>query len=96
MAYKPRRRDSWVRLTSKDTLKALIKQRRLSYGQIGDMVDCHRSMISALVNGHRRSCTEDLARRIALVLDVPLEVLFFDPSTSAVGGNNDTLLRRPA
>lgn len=85
-----------MKLTSKDTLKALIKQRRLSYRQIGNMIDCNGSMISALVNGHRTSCTEDLAKRIALVLDVPLEVVFFDPIASAVSSSNDASLRRPA
>lgn len=77
-----------MKLISKDTLRALIKQRGLSYQQIGDMADCHRTMISALVNGHRSSCTEDLAKRIAVILAVPLEVLFVQ-SASAVSGRTN-------
>lgn len=67
---------TWMKLTSKDTLKALIKQRGLSYGDVGLSAGCHRSMISALANGHRTSCTDKLAERIALTLGVPSEVLF--------------------
>ena len=76
---------TWMKLTSKDTLRALIKQRGLSYGVIGEMCGCHRSMISALVNGHRTSCTPDLADKIAVVLGVPLEVIFVTHASAASG-----------
>lgn len=88
MAHKPRQRGRWVRLTSRDTLRALIKQRGLSYQQIGDMAGCHRSMISQLVNGHRATCTEDLAKVIARILLVPTEVLFV-ANPSAISSRND-------
>lgn len=71
-----------MKLTSKDTLRALIKQRGMSYADVGRAVDCHRSMISALVNGHRSSCKPRTAERIALCLGVPLEVVFV-PQASA-------------
>lgn len=79
---------TWMRLTSKDTLRALIKQRGLSYGDIGQMADCHRTMISQLVNGNRTSCTPELAERIALCLGVPSEVLFV-AQASATSGRGD-------
>lgn len=75
---------TWMKLTSKETLRALIKQRGLSYGDIGQLANCHRSMISQLVNGHRKSCSADLGERIAACLGVPSEVLFVArPSASS-------------
>lgn len=85
---------TWMKLTSKDTLKALKKQRRLSYGDIAEMAGCHRSMISQLANGHRTSCTAPLAERIALCLGVPSEVLFVAQASAASGQNDKS--RRPA
>lgn len=78
---------TWMKLQSKDTLRALIKQRGLSYGDIGEMAGCHRSMVSALTNGHRTSCTPELAEKIALCLGVPSEVLFV-ANASATSGQN--------
>lgn len=76
---------TWMKLTSKDTLRSLIKQRSLSYGDIADTVDCHRSMISQLTNGHRTSCTPQLAKKIAICLNVPIEVLFVEQASAASG-----------
>ncbi len=88
MALRRWPKGTWMKLTSKDTLRALIKQRGLSYADLGRMAGCHKTMISALVNGHRDSCTADLAERIALSLAVPSEVLFV-ANASAVSGSND-------
>lgn len=88
MAYKPRTRGSWVRVTNGEILRVMIKDRKLSYNQIGNMVDCHGSMISQLVNGHRSTCTEELATRIARALQVPREVLFVD-NESSISSRND-------
>jgi len=78
---------TWMKLTSKDTLRALIKQKGLSYRDIGDLADCHRSMISQLANGHRTSCTPILAEKIAVCLGVPREVLFVERTSAASGYN---------
>lgn len=86
---------TYMKLTSKDTLRALIEQRRLSYADIGTMAGCHRSMISQLVNGHRNSCKPALAERIALCLGVPSEVLFV-AHASAGSVNNDKSKARSA
>ena len=88
MALRRWPKGTWMKLTSKDTLRALIKQRGLSYADLGRMADCHKTMISALVNGHRTSCSPKLAERIALSLAVPSEVLFV-PQRSADSGNSD-------
>lgn len=78
---------TWMKLTSKDTLRALIKQRGLSYGDIGEMAGCHRTMVSQLVNGNRTSCTPELAEKIALCLGVPSEVLFVAHPSASSGQN---------
>jgi transcriptional regulator with XRE-family HTH domain len=77
---------TWMKLTSKDTLRALMKQRGLSYADVGRAAGCHKTMISALANGYRPSCTPKLAERIAQCLAVPLEVLFV-PNASADSGH---------
>ena len=77
-----------MKLNSKDTLRALIKQRGLSYSEVGEMSDCHRTMVSALVNGHRSSCTPELAERLARCLSVPVEVLFA-PQAPTASGHDD-------
>ena len=76
---------TWMKLTSRDTLRALIKQRGMSYEDVGRAAGCHRSMISALVNGHRTSCTTKLGERISLCLGVPSEVLFVAKPSAASG-----------
>ena len=93
MARKRWPRGTWMKLTGKAILRALIEQRGLSYGDLGSLANCHRSMISALVNGHRTSCTPELAERIAMSLNVPLEVLFV-PKLSAPSSRNDHSQRK--
>lgn len=78
---------TYMKLTSKDTLRALIKQRGLSYRDIGDLAGCHRSMISQLANGHRTSCKPELAERVSVCLGVPLEVLF--AAKASAGSSNN-------
>ena len=89
-------RGTWMKLTSKETLRALIKQRQLSYNDIGEMVGCDRSMISQLVNGHRTSCTAELGERIAVCLGVPSEVLFVARASASSGHNSKTREKVPA
>lgn len=84
---------TWMKLNSKETLRALIKQRGLSYGDVGVMVGCNRSMISQLVNGARPSCSPVLAERLAVCLGVPVEVLF-TPNASAGSGDGSKSARK--
>lgn len=76
---------TWMKVISQDVLKALIRARNLSYGDVGEMADCHRSMVSQLANGDRTSCTPELAERIARCLGVSIDVLFV-PKVSADSG----------
>lgn len=78
---------TWMKLQSKETLRALIKQRGLSYQDIGTLADCHKSMVSQLVNGHRTSCSAELAEKLAVILGVPREVLFVAHASAASGHN---------
>lgn len=82
---------TWMKFKpeSPDVLRALMKSRGMSYADVGRGAGCHRSMISALVNGHRNSCTDELADRIALVLGIPTEVLFAPQVPTASGRNSN-------
>ena len=73
-----------MRLTSPDTLHALIRQRRLSLAHVARRAGCSKGFVSHLLSGRRSSCSPDLARRIAVALDVPLDLLFqpYAPATT--------------
>lgn len=72
---------AWVKLTSADTLTALIAQRTLSYATLARYAGCSKGFVSHLTSGRRTTCTPQLAERIAEALQVPLELLFV-PSVS--------------
>lgn len=76
---------TWMKLTSSDTLKALMEQRRFSHEQMSRYAGCSRGFISHLTSGRKKSCTPQLATRIAEALDVPLELLFAPQVSPAVG-----------
>lgn len=65
-----------MRLTSPDTLHALMHQRGLSLGELARHAGCSKGFVSHLLSGRRSSCTSVLARRLAAALDVPLDLLF--------------------
>lgn len=72
-------------ITSAATLRALMQQREMSLGRLARYAGCSKGFVSHLLSGRRRTCTPQLAERIAEALDVPLELLFA-PSTSHVRG----------
>jgi len=74
-----------MRLTSGETLRALMNQYDYSNADVANFAGVGRSFISALVNGRRTSCTPQVAESIARCLRVPLEVLF-TPKGSADSG----------
>lgn len=67
---------TWMRLTSPDTLRALMAQRGFSMDRLARYAGCSKGMVSHLTSGRKRSCTPQLATNIAEALDVPLELLF--------------------
>jgi transcriptional regulator with XRE-family HTH domain len=76
---------TWMRLTSPDTLRALMAQRGLSYETLARYAGCSKSFVSHLTSGRKNTCTPQLAERIAEALQVPLAIIFV-PSASAVSG----------
>lgn len=79
---------TWMKLQSKDTLLALIGQRRFSYERLARYAGCSKSFISHLTSGRKSTCTPELAHRIAEALEVPVEVLFVaSESTNSVRNN---------
>ncbi len=70
-----------MKLTSRDTLRALMAQRGMGMGTLARYVGCSKGFISHLLSGRRGTCTPLLADRIAEALSVPLSILFV-PSVS--------------
>ena len=73
-----------MRLQSGETLRALIKQRGLNQSSLAAAAGCSASFIHALCVGAKVSCSETLGSRIAVILQVPAEVIF-DPAESLDG-----------
>lgn len=78
---------SWMKLTSPDTMRALMHQRGFSYDRLARYAGCSKGFISHLTSGRKSTCTPALAENIAEALDVPLRVLFV-PGLSAVSGRS--------
>jgi plasmid maintenance system antidote protein VapI len=76
---------TWMRLISGERLGRLIERKGLSYREFAEDVDCSKSMVGHLVTETRRTCTPELAERIARRLDTELDVLFV-PSVSLDDG----------
>lgn len=73
-----------MKLTSRDTLRALMQQKGFSRRRLARYCGLSGSgMIDHLLDGRRSSCTPQLAARIVEALDIPLAVLFVPvmPST---------------
>ncbi len=88
-------RGTWMKLTSGDTLRALMAQKGVSYGEMGDSARVSKGFISHLTAGRKKTCTPQVAMRIAKRLDVPLELLFV-PSISSDTGSGVKQGRRAA
>lgn len=71
-----------MRLKSKETLRALMKQQGFTQERLGRYAGVHRSFIGHLLSEYKTSCTTETADRIAEALGVPTTALF-DPRTSA-------------
>lgn len=65
-----------MRLQSGDTLRALIRQRNLNQSRLAAAAGCSASFINGLCAGTKTSCSDALAARIAVALEVPTAVLF--------------------
>ena len=74
---------TWMKLTSPDTLRALIAQRGFSYERLARYSGVSKSFVSHLTAGRKSTCKPETAENIAEALDVPLSVLFV-PSVASV------------
>lgn len=86
-------RGTWMRLQSSDTLRALMGQKGFSMERLARYSGCSKSFISHLTADRKKTCTPELAGRIAEALEVPLEILFM-PSVSADRGQTDGTMRK--
>lgn len=86
---------SWMRLTSPDMLRATMARRSFSMARLARYAGCSKSMIGHLASGHKRTCTPELASRIAEALDVPTELLFV-VHVSTARSQNDLTVRASA
>lgn len=79
-----------MRLQSPDLLRSLMEDERrdFSMSRLARYSGCSKSFISHLTSGRKKTCTPELAERIAEALGVPVDLLFV-PSVSADSGRND-------
>lgn len=87
MTYKRWPKGSWMNLTSAETLRALMRQRGMSMARLARYSGCSKSFISHLCAERKKTCTPQLAVRIAEALSVPTEILF-ELRSSADSGYN--------
>ncbi|SDT83887.1 Helix-turn-helix domain-containing protein [Gordonia westfalica] len=88
-SYKRWPKGSWMKLTSGDTLRALMNQRGFSMARLGRYAGCSKSFIGHLCAENKTTCTPQLAERIAEALDVPLHLLFVEHASASNGRNSN-------
>jgi transcriptional regulator with XRE-family HTH domain len=79
-------RGTWMRLEDPEKLRAGMKLRGVSHRDLARMADCTKGTVDHLVSGRMRSCTPQLAERIAQALGLPTEMLSFVPKSSVSNG----------
>lgn len=82
--------DQDMRITHPPTLKALIRQRGLTYAALGAQVGCTAPFLCHLAQGRRTGATPELAERIAEALEVPIDVIFVAKTTADSGSSDRT------
>lgn len=76
---------TWMKLTSPDTLRALMTQRQFSYEQMARYAGVSKGFISHLTAGRKSTCAPKTAENIAEALDVPLAILFVESGSAGSG-----------
>lgn len=78
---------TWMKLRSAEILKAFMTDQEFSTARLARYADCSKSFIGHLRSGYKKSCTTELADRIAEALGVPT-VALFEPQASADSGRD--------
>lgn len=78
-----------MKLTSADTLRALMAQKDVSYSDLAASATVSKGFVSHLTSGRKNTCTPRVADAIARRLDIPLAVLFL-PSVPTAEGQKPT------
>lgn len=84
-----------MRLTSANTLRALMDQKGISLQDLANSAKVSKGFISHLTAGRKKTCTPRVAEEIARRLDVPLSLLFV-PSVPLVSGRSSNQQKRVA
>ena len=77
-----------VKLISPIVLKQYLAFRDMSYRELAERSQTSKSLIGFLATGRTTRTSADRARRIAKVLDVPVEAIFL-PDVSSVRTNGE-------
>jgi transcriptional regulator with XRE-family HTH domain len=85
-----------MRLTSAATLRALLQQKDVSYGELAASAKVSKGFISHLTSGRRNTCTPRVAEAIVRRLDVPTSILFVASASTAMGTNRKHQRRNAA
>lgn len=76
-----------MELKSTENLRVLMEDRGLSLAALAFYAGCSKGFVSHLTSGRKKSCTTELADKIARCLGVPTSFLFdvkVSPSTGSV------------
>ena len=78
-----------MRLRDPKLLRSLMVAQDYTQSNLARQANCSRQFIHMLLNGTRRSCTDDIAARIEGSLSLLPGTLFM-PDLSSTAGQNDT------
>lgn len=84
MARRRHPKGTWMKLNSTVILAELMSTKGMDQAKLARYAGCSQSFISQMLNGHKSSCSQELADDIAEALQVPTVVLFA-PSGSTDG-----------
>jgi hypothetical protein len=74
-----------MKLLSAEVLQAHMTHKNFSVQRLATYAGCSKSFIGFLRTGAKTSCTRELAEKIALALDLPIEALFVERTSAGSG-----------
>lgn len=85
----------WLKVEDEDVFRAFVKRAGFNGATLARTVGCSSPMISLLARG-QRTCTADLAEKIAEALGVPRDVLFLRRVSRKASEPSSSPIRRKA